>query len=283
MAVLSEFVLEHGKETNDALATVLNGVVENVQTRAVSEVLKNKNGSGNPEGGVIEYKRFANAVLKAKGTARTARAGDKVVSKPVSVNLNDNKEIVEELQIKDVKLFGIEGMAEKRAANFSTRVAAYLDRAFFGEAVSAGTKFTRGTLTAAKDIVDGMIVQAKSVSSDFIDGIDTEDLALVLSPTYTKGLKNAMDALPNGTAASNGAIGRYDGIDTYESNRLGTGVQAVIMLKGAIAQPYLLSEYYAEKVNLDDSIALQNFLYTGVEALSPEAIIYDADEATPSV
>jgi len=282
MAVLSEFVLEHGKETNDALATVLNGVVENVQTRAVSEVLKNKNGSGNPEGGVIEYKRFANAVLKDKGTARTNTAGDKVVSKPVLVELSDDKEIVEELQFKDVKLFGIEGMAEKRAANFANRVAAYLDRAFFGEAVNAGTKFTRGTLTTAKDIVDAMIVQAKSVSSDFIDGIDSEDLALVLSPTYTKGLKNALDALPNGTVASNGAIGRYDGIDTYESNRLGTGVQAVVMLKGAIAQPYLLSEYYAEKVNLDDSIALQNFLYTGVEALSPEAIIYDADEATPS-
>ena len=65
MAVLSEFILEHEKETNDALATVLNGVVDNVQTRAVSEVLKNRNGSGNPEGGVIEYKRFANAVLKA--------------------------------------------------------------------------------------------------------------------------------------------------------------------------------------------------------------------------
>lgn len=283
MAVLSEFILEHGEVTNDALATVLNGVVDNVQTRAVSEVLKNKNGSGNPEGGVIEYKRFANAVLKAKGTARTAHAGDKVVSKPVLVNLNDNKEIVEELQFKDVKLFGIEGMAEKRAANFATRVSAYLDRAFFGEAVSAGTPFTRGTLTAAKDIVDGMIVQAKSVSSDFIDGIDAEDLAIVLSPTYTKGLKNSLDALPNGTVASNGAIGRYDGIDTYESNRLGTGVQAVVMLKGAIAQPYLLSEYYAEKVNLDDSIALQNFLYTGVEALSPEAIIYDAEEETISV
>ena len=38
MAVLSEYVLEHGELTNDKLATVLNGVVENVQTRTVSEV-----------------------------------------------------------------------------------------------------------------------------------------------------------------------------------------------------------------------------------------------------
>lgn len=283
MAVLSEYVLEHGEQTNDKLATVLNGVVENVQTRTVSEDLKNKNGSGDPEGGAIEYKRFANAVLRDKGTARGAGFGDKVVSQPVLVNLSDNKEIVEELQIKDVKLFGIAGMAEKRAENFARRIAAYLDRAFFGEAVSAGTKFTRGTLTDKKDIVDAMIVQAKTVSSDFIDGIDAEDLAIVLSADYTKAMKNELDALPNGTKASNGIIGRYDGIDTYESNRLGTGVNAIVMLKGSIAQPYLLSEYNAEKINLDDAIALQNFLYTGVEALSPEAIIYDADEVTPSV
>lgn len=283
MAVLSEYILEHGKETNDKLATVLNGVVENVQTRTVSEVLKNKNGSGDPEGGTIEYKRFANAVLKPKGTARDNRAGDKVVSSPVLVNLNDDKEIVEELQIKDIKLFGIAGMAEKRAENFARRIAAYLDRAFFAEAVSAGTQFTRGALTDKKDIVDAMIVQAKTVSSDFIDGIDAEDLAIVLSADYTKALKNELDALPNGTKAANGLIGQYDGIEVFESNRLGTGVNAIVMLKGAIAQPYLLSEYNAEKINLDDAIALQNFLYTGVEALSPEAIIYDADEETPSI
>lgn len=278
MAVQSEFILKYGEtDVNDNLATVLNGVVENVQTRTVSELLKNKNGSGDPEGGTIEYKRFANSVLRTKGTARLAGKGDEIVSQPVLVNLSDNKEIVEELQIKDVKLFGIAGMAEKRAENFARRIAAYLDRAFFGEAVSAGTQFTRGSLTDKKDIVDGMIVQAKTVSSDFIDGIDAEDLAIVLSADYTKAMKNELDLLPNGTVASNGLIGRYDGIDTFESNRLGTGVQAVVMLKGAIAQPYLLSEYNAEKINLDDVIALQNFLYTGVEALSPEAIIYDKD------
>lgn len=280
MAVLSKYILEHDKETNDKLATVLNGVVENVQTRTVSELLKNKNGSGDPEGGTIEYKRFANAVLKPKGAARTAKAGDKVVSSPVLVNLDDDKEIVEELQLKDIKLFGVAGMAEKRAGNFTRRIAAYLDTKFFAEAVSAGTQFTRGALTTAKDIVDKMIVDAKSVSSDFIDGIDAEDLAIVLSPSYRKDLKEALDALPNGTKASNGIIGQYDGIETFESNRLGTGVNAIVMLKGSIAQPYLLSEYNAEKINLDDAIALQNFLYTGVEALSPEAIIYDKDETT---
>ena len=262
--------------TMDNLAEVLDGVIENIQVSAVSEALKNKNGSGDPKGGSVEYKRFVNAELKAKGTARTAGKGDKVIANPIIVNLNDDKEIIEELQMKDVKLYGIDGMAAKRKDNFAKRTIAYLDRKFFAEAVNGGSKFTRGSLTKAKDIIDAMIVAAKGTQSDFIDGIDAEDLALVVDGEYRKALKNDLDELPNGTAPGNGVIGRYDTLDVYESNRMPENVKAIVMLKGAIAQPRLISDYQAEKVPFDDAIALETFLYTGVKALVPEAIIYDA-------
>jgi hypothetical protein len=269
-------------EVMDNLAETLDGVIENIQTSAVSEALKNKEGSGDPTSGSVEYKRFANANLVDKGTARAARAGAKVIAKPVTVNLDDDKEIIEELQIKDVKLYGIDGMAEKRKGNFSKRVIAYLDRKFFAEAVNGGSQFERGSLTDEKAILDAMIVSAKSTESDFIDGIDAEDLAIVLSPTFRKAIKNDLDELPNGTTPSNGAIGMYDSIVVYESHRLPAGVNAIIMLKGAVAEPYFLSEYDTEKVPFDDAIALETFLYSGVEALVPEAILYDG-EVTPSV
>ena len=268
------------QSTMDNLAEVLDGVIENIQVSAVSEALKNTNGSGDPEGGSIEYKRFVNATLENKGTARTAGEGAKVIAKPIIVNLDDDKEIIEELQIKDVKLYGIDGMAEKRKSNFAKRVIAYLDRKFFAEAKASGTKFTRGALTDAKEIIDAMIVQAKETSSDFIDGIDAEDLALVVNGTYRKALKNDLDKLPNGTAPSNGAIGTYDSVVTYESNRLPQGVNCFVMLKGAIAEPRFLSEYSAEKVPFDDAIALETFLYCGVETLVPEAVLYDAEDAS---
>lgn len=271
------------QSTMDNLAEVLDGVIENIQTSAVSEVLKNREGSGDPTSGSVEYKRFANATLEDKGTARAAGAGSKVKAKPVIVNIDDDKEIIEELQLKDVKLYGIDGMAEKRKGNFAKRVIAYLDRKFFATAVNAGTKFERGTLTAEKDILDAMIVQAKSTQSDFIDGIDAEDLAIVLSPAWRKAVKNELDELPNGTVPSNGKIGMYDSIEVYETHRLPEGVNAIVMLKGAVAQPYYLSEYAAEKVPFDDAIALETFLYSGSKALVDEAIIYDADEETPSV
>lgn len=265
------------RETMDNLAEVLDGVIENIQVSAVSEALKNTNGSGNPEGGSVEYKRFVNAVLEDKGTARTAGKGSKVVAKPIIVNLNDDKEIVEELQIKDVQLYGIDGMAEKRKGNFAKRIIAYLDRKFFNEAVTSGTKFNRGSLTDPKEIIDAMIVGAKETSSDFIDGIDAEDLALVVNGTYRKALKNNLDALPNGTTPANGAIGTYDSVTVYESNRLPEGVNAIVMLKGAIAQPRLISDYQAEKVPFDDAIALETFLYTGVKTLVEEAVYYDGE------
>ena len=266
--------------TMDNLAEVLDGVIENIQTSAVSEVLKNTNGSGDPESGSVEYKRFANAELKSKGSARTAGKGEKVKAKPVIVNLDDDKEIVEELQIKDVKLYGIDGMAEKRKANFAKRVIAYLDRKFFAEAVNAGTQFTVGSLSTPKDIIDAMIVSAKETQSDFIDGIDAEDLALVVNGTYRKALKNDLDKLPNGTAPENGLIGMYDSLEVYETNRLPSGVNAVVMLKGAIAEPRTISDYQAEKVPFDDAIALETFIYSGVKALSPEAIIYTGSVAS---
>ena len=270
-------------EVMDNLAETLDGVVENIQTSAVSEALKNKEGSGDPISGSIEYKRLVNADLVDKGTARTAGAGAQVIAKPVIVNIDDNKEIIEELQLKDLKLYGIDGMAEKRKGNFTKRVIAYLDRKFFATTVNAGTQFERGTLTDPKEILDAMIVQAKSTQSDFIDGIDAEDLAIVLSPAWRKAVKNELDELPNGTSPSNGAIGMYDSIIVHETHRLPEGVNAIVTLKGAVAQPYYLSEYGAEKIPFDDAIALETFLYNGSKALVDEAILYDADEETPSV
>jgi hypothetical protein len=267
----------------DNLAETLDGVIENIQTSAVSEALKNKEGSGDPTSGSVEYKRFANAELVDKGAARTAHGGVKVKAKPVIVNINDDKEIIEELQLKDLKLYGVDGMAEKRKGNFTKRVIAYLDRKFFATTVTAGKQFERGTLTDPKEILDAMIVEAKSTVSDFIDGIDAEDLAIVLSPAWRKAVKNDLDELPNGTVASNGAIGMYDSIIVHETHRLPERVNAIVTLKGAVAQPYYLSEYGAEKVPFDDAIALETFLYNGAGALSDEAILYDADEAQPSV
>lgn len=280
MAQKSLNVLINGTSTKDDLAVVLDGVLENIQVSAVSEAIKNKNGSGSPQSGAVEYKRLANATLADKGTARQAGKGSQLKAETISVLIDTDKEIVEEVTTKDLKLYGVAGMAQKRADNQSKRIAAFLDKTFFDVAVKAGTQFTRGSLTDAKEIVDTMIVKAKNTSSDFIDGIDAEDLVLVLDGSYRKALKNDLDSLPNGTKPENGRIGVYDSVEVFESNRLPENVHAIVMIRGAVAQPYFVSEYDFEKIPLDDNYAIENFLYCGTKALMKETIIYDKTTAS---
>ena len=258
-------------ETKDNLKQVLSGVLENVSARAVSEQIKAKNGSGTPEGGVIEYKRFANAELKDKGTARTAGKGDAVKAKPVKVYISDDKEIVEELQGKDVKLYGIDGMAERRKVNHQAAIIRYLDREFFA-------KVTKGTEVEAQatvqDTIDLMLKKARNLKNKFIDGIESELLVIVVNSGYRKAIKKILDELPNGTDPKEQAIGMYDSVRVYESTRLPDGIGATVMMDGAIAQPYYVSEYAAEKIPFDDAVALEDYLYKGTEALMPDTIFY---------
>lgn len=261
----------------DNLAEILDGVIENVQAGCVSEALKAKNGSGDPTTGSVEYKRFANATLQEKGTARTNGKGNKVKAKPVVVKIDDDKEIIEELQEKDLKLYGVDGMAKKRSANAKNVIKTYYDRKFFKIARDAGVQVARVSGDTTKKIVDRLISTAKVTKNDFVDGVDEELIALVVNTSYKSDLKDYLDSLPNGTSPSNGAIGMYQSVITYESNRMPSDVPAMVMLKEAIALPNYTSEYEAEKVPFDDAIALELFAYSGGEALVPEIILYDCD------
>lgn len=257
--------------TKDNLKQVLSGVLENVSAKAVSEQIKAKNGSGTPEGGVIEYKRFVNAELKDKGTARKAGKGDAVKGKPVKVVIDTDKEIVEELQGKDVKLYGIDGMAERRKVNHQSAIIRYLDREFFAK-VTEGTEVT--PKDNVQDTIDDLLERARTLKNNFIDGIESDLLVIVVNSTYRKAMKKILDELPNGTDPKEQAIGIYDSVRVYESNRLPTDVEAVVMMDGAIAQPYYVSEYSAEKVPFDDAVALEDYLYKGTKALMEDTIFY---------
>ncbi len=263
--------------TKENLKQVLSGVLENVSARAVSEQIKAKNGSGTPEGGVIEYKRFVNAELKDKGTARKAGEGDKLKAKPVKVYIDTDKEIVEELQGKDVKLYGIDGMAERRKVNHQSAIVRYLDREFFAK-VLEGTKVE--AKESIQDTIDDLLYKARNLQNDFIDGIESDMLVIVVDSTYRKGMKKILDELPNGTDPKEQAIGMYDSVRVYESIRMPAGVRCVVMMDGAIAQPYYVSEYGAEKVPFDDAVALEDFLYKGTKALMEDTIFYVQDGAS---
>lgn len=80
-------------------------------------------------------------ILKGYGTARAANKGDAVKAKPVTVAINIDKEIIEEIEEKAVSLYGVDNVVSRRVANHGKSMERELERAFFAEASSAGMKY----------------------------------------------------------------------------------------------------------------------------------------------
>lgn len=257
-------------ETKDKLAESYGHVIEAVQKGAVSEQIKNKNYSGDPTTGSVEIDRFKNASIDDLGTARTAAAGNPLKNTgKVTINIDTDKEIVEELANKDVKLFGLAGMAEQRRTNHTKRMIAYLDTQFFAEAVTAGTSVSpTGTTVAEK--LENIIQGVETTQNDWVDGVDRDMLVVTVKPAVYGELLNYIDSVPNSLTGLKEDM--FHGVRIYSNHRQSKDV--ICMIEGAIAQPVVANQYEAERIPLSNSVALELFFSKGTKAVMPDLIKY---------
>lgn len=253
----------------DKLSEAYGGVIEAVQKGAVSEQIKNKNYSGDPASGSVEISRFVNATVKDQGTARTGGKGDKLLNTPVTVNVDTDKEIVEEFNKTDLRLHGVTGIAEKRKGNHSKRMEAYLDREFFNCAVSEGTNFnTTGTNVIEK--LESLILNVETTVNDYVDGVDRDMLVLVVKPSIYSAIKLHINEVANSLT---GVTDKYFNNVRIFSNHRQTK-DAICMIDGAIAQPVVADEYDVEKIPLSNNYGLELFFSKGTKAIMPDLIKY---------
>lgn len=259
------------------LAEAYEGVIANVQKGTISGRIKNTDLSGDPTAGSVEAKRFANATSKAYGTARTAGKGDSVQGKPVTVQIDTDREFIEELKQKDVSLLGVDGLIAKRSANHALRMQAELDAAFFAEGKTAGTAFTP-TKTAIQDIIEEAIVTLETLKNDYIDGIDRSMMSITCDVATYSAMRSYLDTIqnPNVNSADEKFIS-FHGVRIESSNRLPAKVKFELMMDGSIAQPVRSTPYSAERIPLSEDIAVELFFYYGTKAVTPETILYYAE------
>ena len=268
------------------LSETYDGVIENVQKGTLSSTLKNTDLSGNPESGTVEAKRFQNAEPKDYGSARTEGKGAKIAGKPVTIAINKDKEFVEELEQKDASLLGVEGLISRRASNHTVRMQAHLDRAFFKEAVAAGTAFTPATgVTTVADKYEAAIVTLETLENDYIDGIDRNQMVGVFSAEAYSEIRKYLDTTVRNANVDTAAeeFLSFHGVQTESCTRLPKGVDFIVMMKGSIAQPVMSKPYTAEKVPLSEAYAMELFFYYGTKAVTPETILYYAPNATLTI
>lgn len=260
------FINENDK---DKLAEIYGGVIDAVQKGAVSEQIKNKNYSGDPKAGSVEISRFVNAQVKDQGTARTAGKGDALLNKPVTVNIDTDKEIVEEFNKTDLRLHGVTGIAEKRKTNHAKRMQAYLDREFFACAETEGTEFTM-TGTTIIEKLESLILNVENTVNDCVDGVDRDLLVLTVKPAVYSKIKTYINEVTN---SLNGVTDKiFNDVRIFSNSR--QTKDAICMIDGAVAQPVVADEYDVEKINLSNNYGLELFFSKGTKAIMPDLIKY---------
>ena len=253
------------------LAETYGEVIEAIQKGAVSEQIKNKNYSGDPTTGSVEISRFVNATVDDQGTARSGGKGKKLKDSKVTVNVDTDKEIVEEVSKKDVALYGVDGMAEKRKVNHTKRMIAYLDNEFFKKMETEGSAVVpTGTTLAEK--LEELIQSVETTKNDFVDGVDRDMLVLTLTPKLYGDLSNYIDSVPNSITGLKEDM--FHKVRVYSNHR--QTKSAICSIEGAVAQPVVTDEYDAEKIPLSNDIAIELFFSKGTKAIMPDLIKFIA-------
>lgn len=258
--------------TRDKLSEIQGFVIETVQKGAVSEKMKNNEYSGDATSGSIEIDRFKNATVDDYGTARAAGAGATILNTgKVTINVDEDKEIVEEIAKKDVKLYGIPSIMDKRKKNHAMRMIADLDTRFFAEMVSAGTEITG--LTSATPLADNLekIIQSiETTQNDWVDGVDRELIEISVKPSIYGKLLNYIDTIPNPISGVDETI--FHQVKIYSNHRQTKDV--ICAIHGAVGQPVTVDEYELEKIPLSNDYDCSLFYSRGTKAVMPDLIRY---------
>lgn len=260
-------------EGKDYLSELYGKVIENVQKALISSGMKNTDLSGDPVSGTVEAKRFANATSRDYGTARAAGKGDAVKASPVTVAIDQDKEIVEELEEKDIKLYGVDGVLDKRANNHVLRMAAELDTAFFKAAADAATQATL-TATTVEERLEAAIQALENTKNAYVDGVPRSLMNLVCSTSVYGSIRNALDKMARSnidTAAEE--FFAWHGVRTYSCVNLPSGCDFLVMADGAVAQPVTADQYKAEKIPLSSAYGVELFYHYGTKVVTPDLII----------
>lgn len=267
---LNILLQEDGKEY---LSELYGKVIANVMKSLVSGGMKNQDLSGDPTSGSVEAKRFVNAVSQEYGTARAAGKGAAIKAKPVVVKIDVDREIVEEVEEKDTRLYGVDGLLDRRANNHVLRMASELDKAFFKTAYDNAVQIEVADGLAIEDELEKIIQECENTQNDFVDGVPRSMMHLICSTEYYGKIRNNLDKQTRANVETGDEeFYTWHGVETKSCVHLPAGCRYILMVDGAVAQPVMASQYVAEKIPLSEAYGVSMFFHYGTEAVTPDLI-----------
>lgn len=271
MARIASLAVLLSSTGNDFLKETYGKVIENVQKKTISASIKNKNLSGSIDGGSYEAKRFENRTSNAYGTARSGGAGQKVKATPVTVQINVDKELITEIENKDVALYGVDAFVARQSAMDQKSMVRELERAFFTEAQTAGTQLQLQGTTPEEQLEE-MIQAVETVQNDFVDGVERDMISVACVPAFFGKIRTYLDTI---SGANGEEVGYYHGVKVYSSVYLpSTVTKGIVQADESIAQPVLPTIQPAERIPLSNAVATGLFYSYGTKAVAPDLIMW---------
>jgi hypothetical protein len=192
----------------------------------------------------------------------------------VSVLIDRNKEIVEEIEQKDALLGGVYGLMTRRSRNHEKTLVRELERAFFKEASDNAAVFApAGTLNPAERL-EALIQRLENTKNEYVDGVDRDMLAIIMNTAEYGKIRNFLDFSNNSnvdTAAER--FGMFHGVRIFPTVYLPADTGIIGMAEGSVALPCLPRPYKPEQIPLSDAFAVSLFFYYGVKAVTPDLLV----------
>lgn len=261
-----------GTTTKAKLREAYGGLIESIQKQALSTRLKNTRYSGDPQAGSVKISRFVNSKSQAYGTARAAGEGNPLRDLGVTVNVDQDKEIIEEIEAKDIKFSPVEGVVGNRVADHDRTVVRELDTAFFAaiEAVAGAAV----TLTADDSDLEGafeeLVQGMETLSNDFVDGVDRDLMTVTLTPAIYGKMRTKFDTI---VGVNGETIGEsYHGVRVFSNTRQTKDM--ILLVDGSVAQPVVVDEYAPSRIPLSNAAAIELFYHYGTKVVAEDLVAH---------
>lgn len=260
-----------GTTTKDKLKQAYGGLIESIQKRALSTQLKNTRYSGDPKAGSVQVNRFVNSSSKAYGTARAAGEGDPLRNIPVTVNVDQDKEIVEEIEQKDIRFSPAENVVASRIADHDRTVVRELDSAFFAaiEAVTGAevtlTANDSDYAAALEELVQGM----ETLSNDFVNGVDRDLMTVTAKPAVYGALRTKFDTI---VGQDGEEFTAYHGVKVVSNTRQTKDL--ILVVDGAVAQPVVIDEYSPSRIPQSNAASVDLFYSYGTKVIAEDLVAW---------
>lgn len=254
------------------LAERFDGVIANLQKSTLSGRLKNKDLSGDPTTGTVIARRFTNSETKAYGTARAGKAGEKLKGAEVTVALDVDRELINEVEEKDTRLIGTDNLINKKISQNEKSIERELERAFFKAAADAGTA---ATLTATKinEKIEELIQIIEKTKNDFVDGVDRTLIDIVCDTKTYGDMRNFLDTIQNSNVDSSAeAFNYFHGVRIHSSVYLPDKTNVIAMVEESVAQPVMMTQDVAGKFEASNAYHFGTFVSYGTKAVTPDLI-----------